>query len=134
MLLIAVGGLWQPVPMAETPQEYLEEVPQAGRPWLTEFWTHVQSQCPELPLVMFRSTPMFKFADSYLKGYVMFTAATNHFAVHAIDFDLVAATRAEIPGAAGGKGSVNVKYTNTDAKPRLKGFVEDVLRRHGYLT
>ena len=120
--------------MAQTPQEYLDEVPDAGRPWLREFWEHVESRCPDLPLVMFRSTPMFKFADSYLKGYVMFTAASTHFAVHAIDFDLVSATREAIPGAAGGKGSVSVKYRNIDAKPRLKEFVDDVLRRHGYLA
>ena len=76
---------------------------------------------------------MFKFADSYLKGYVMFTATKTHFVAHAIDFDLVAETREAIKGTAGGKGSVSVKYANTDAKPRLQQFVDDVLRRHDYL-
>lgn len=119
--------------MAESPQDYLDQAPEPGRPWLREFWNHVEQRCPDLPVVIFRGVPMFKFADSYLKGYVMFTAAKAHFSAHAIDFDLVAATRAAIPGAFGGKGSVSVKYGNVDAGPRLKQFVDDVLRRHGYL-
>ncbi len=117
---------------AENPQEYLASVPEAGQAWLTEFWAYVEQRCP-VPLTMFRSVPMFKFADSYLKGYVMFTATKTHFVAHAIDFDLVAETREAIKGTAGGKGSVSVKYANTDAKPRLQHFVDDVLRRHGYL-
>lgn len=120
--------------MAETPEQYYEQSPEAGRPWLREFWQHVQSQCPDLPLTMFRGVPMFKFADSYLKGYVMFTTTKTHFVAHAIDFDLVTETRQAIKGAAGGKGSVSVTYANTDAGPRLKQYVDAVLRRHGLLA
>lgn len=120
--------------MSDSPQHYLESVPVAGRPWLSEFWGHVEQQCPDLPLTMFRGVPMFKFGDSYLKGYVMLTATQTHFVTHAIDFDLIAETRAGISGAAGGKGSVSVRYANTDAKPRLKQLVDDVLRRHGFVA
>ncbi len=35
-----------------------------------------------------------------------------------------------IPGAAGGKGSVSVKYGAESAKPALKAFVDAVMRRH----
>jgi len=79
---------------------------------------------------MFRQTPMFKFGHSYLDGYVMFTAAKSHFATHAIDFDLVQAARASIPGAGGGKGNVSVKYPNDAAKPSLRSFVDAVMARH----
>lgn len=120
--------------MAESVEQYLAGVPEAGRPWLTEFWAFVEQQAPQLSLTMFRGVPMFKFADSYLKGYVMFTATKTHFVAHAIDFDLVAETREAIRGAAGGKGSVSVKYANSDAKPRLQQFVDDVLRRHGFVA
>ncbi|MCW3159087.1 hypothetical protein [Micropruina sonneratiae] len=119
--------------MADSVEQYLADVPEAGRPWLQEFWAFVERRVPQLSLTMFRGVPMFKFADSYLKGYVMFTATKTHFVAHAIDFDLVAETREAIRGAAGGKGSVSVTYANTDAKPRLQQFVTDVLRRHGYL-
>jgi hypothetical protein len=79
---------------------------------------------------MFRQTPMFKFGRSYLQGYVMFTAAQRHFAVHAVDFDLVEDARRSIPGARGGKGSVTVRYTAEDAKPALRAFVDAVMARH----
>ncbi len=118
--------------MADSPEDYLETAPEDGRRWLAEFWAYLARRCPDLPAVMFRGVPMYRFADSYLKGYVMFTAAKAHFSVHAIDFDLVAETRAAIPGAFGGKGSVSVKYGNTAAKPRLEEFVDEVLRRHGF--
>ena len=78
--------------MIETPHQYLDTVPEAGRPRLREFWHYVEATYPSQRLVMFRQRPMFKFADSYLDGYVMFTAAKSHFATHAIDF-LKAAAR-----------------------------------------
>ena len=117
--------------MIETPQQYLASVPEAGRPWLCEFWEYVQATYPSQTLVMFRQTPMFKFGQSYLDGYVMFTAAKSHFATHAIDFDLVQEARQSIAGAAGGKGNVSVKYPNLAAKPALRSFVDAVMARHG---
>lgn len=119
--------------MAESPEEYLAAVPEAGRPWLREFWDHVAVRNPDLELTMFRGVPMFKFADSYLKGYVMFTAAATHFAAHSLQFDLIAETKAAIPGAFGGKGNVSVKYKNTDAIPALKSYVDAVLAAHDLL-
>ena len=117
--------------MIATPSEYLEAAPAAGQPWLREFWSYVRDTYPGHDLTMFRQTPMFKFGRSYLDGYVMFTAATAHFAVHAIDFDLVQDAREAIPGAAGGKGNVSVKYTADSAKPALRAFVDAVMARHG---
>jgi len=117
--------------MVDTPEEYLATAPEAGQPWLREFWDYVQSAYPRLELTMFRQTPMFKFEDSYLDGYVMFTAAKTHFATHAIDFDLVEQYRGSIPRSGGGKGNVSVKYPNVDAKPALRSFVDDVMARDG---
>ena len=117
--------------MVETPDEYLAAAPEVGRPWLREFWDYVHATYPGQQLTMFRQTPMFKLARVYTEGYVMFTGAKGHFAVHAIDFDLVEQTREAIPGARGGKGSVAVKYTNEAAKPELRRFVDAVMARHG---
>ena len=114
-----------------SPEEYLAAAPPEGQRWLTEFWAYVRTTYPRVELTMFRQTPMFKFADSYLDGYVMFTAAKSHFATHAIDFDLVESFRASITGAAGGKGNVSVKYRNDAAKPGLRAFVDAVMARHG---
>ena len=115
----------------DSPEEYLDAAPEAGQPWLREFWDYVRTNYPSLELTMFRQTPMFKFEDSYLKGYVMFTAAKSHFATHAIDFDLVQSARESIAGAGGGKGNVSVKYPNDAAKPALKAVVDEVRARHG---
>lgn len=117
--------------MADSTGDYLAGAPEAGQPWLREFWTYVDTHFPSVPPVMFRGVPMYKFEDSYLKGYVMFTAAKTHFATHAIDFDLVSEFRSRIPGAAGGKGNVAVKYPKLDAAaPVLKEFVDAVMARH----
>ena len=120
--------------MVETRQEYLDLAPEVGRAWLQEFWEHVESRCPGIEMTMFRQVPMYKFGKSYLDGYLMFTTAKGHFSAHSVEFDLIADTKPAIPGAFGGKGCVSVKYTNTDAKPALKAYVDDVLRRHGKLT
>ena len=121
--------------MAESPEEYLAAAPDAARPWLVEFWEHVRARNADLTLTMFRGVPMFKFGGAYNKdGYVMFTAAAKHFSVHSIEFDLVAAAQRDIAGAFGGKGAVSVKYANEDAKPALKAYVDEVLRRRGFLA
>lgn len=117
--------------MNESPADYLAAAPEVGRGWLTEFWDYVERHYPSVPPVMFRQVPMYKFADSYLKGYVMFTAAQHHFSVHAIDFDLIADAQRDIPKAFGGKGSVSVKYPNESAKPMLRDLVDTVMARHG---
>ena len=114
-----------------TVEEYLATLPEPARGWVSEFIDDTAAHYPSVPLVMFRQRPMFKFGASYQQGYVMFTAAKHHFAAHAIDFDLVEQTRAAIPGARGGKGSVAVKYTNEGAKPELRRFVDAVMARHG---
>jgi hypothetical protein len=114
-----------------TPDEYLANAPEEGRPWLREFWKYVSDTYPSQQLTMFRQTPMFKFGRSYHDGYVMFTAAKSHFATHAIDFDLVQRAKDAIPGSGGGKGNVSVKYANDSAKPALRDFVDAVMARHG---
>ena len=118
--------------MTASPEQYLAAVPGPGRAWLTEFWAHVAERAPGLEPTMFRQVPMYKFADSYLKGYVMFTAAKGHFSVHCLEFDLIANAQATIPGAFGGKGSVSVKYANEAAKPALFALVDAVLAQHGW--
>lgn len=117
--------------MADTPEEYLANAPAVARPWLEELWDYVQTTYPGQKLTMFRGVPMFKLGGPYTDGYVMFTAARRHFAAHAVDFDLVERTRAAIPGAKGGKGSVAVKYKQEEAKPVLRRFVDLVMARHG---
>jgi len=118
--------------MTESPEQYFAEAPEPGRPWLSEFWVHVAERAPGLEPTMFRQVPMYKFAHSYLKGYVMFTAAKGHFSVHCLEFDLIAEAQATIPGAFGGKGSVSVTYANEAAKPALLALVDAVLARHGW--
>jgi hypothetical protein len=118
--------------MTESPEQYLAAAPEAGREWLQFFWDHLAERAPGLEPSMFRQVPMYKFADSYLKGYVMFTAAKAHFSVHALEFDLIADAQKNIPGAFGGKGSVSVKYPNEAAKPALVELVDAVLTRHGW--
>lgn len=122
-----ISDTWEVI---TTPEEYLQAAPPPGQPWLREFWGYVHIAYPDQRLTMFRQTPMFKFGRSYQQGYVMFTAAKTHFAVHAVDFDLVELARSAIPGSKGGKGNVSVKYGAESAKPALKSFVDAVIKRH----
>lgn len=117
--------------MIETEQDYLDTLPEHAQAWVREFTDYVRGTYPGQEVTMFRQRPMFKFGRSYQDGYVMFTAAAQHFSAHAVDFDLVQAAKDAIPGAKGGKGSVSVKYTAESAKPELRAFVDAVMARHG---
>jgi hypothetical protein len=73
---------------------------------------------------------MFRFGDSYLKGYVMFTATKKEMSAHAIDFDLVDVAKATVGGSQPAKGCVKVKYTDYASKPVVYELVDAVMARH----
>ena len=116
---------------AETPEEYVAAQSPEGQAWLREFHEYVAQHYPDVPLIMFRGVPMFRFSDSYLKGYVMFTAAAKTMSAHAIDFDLVDAAKLAVGGSQPGKGCVKVKYADAAAKPIVHRLVDEVIARHG---
>ena len=115
---------------AETPEEYLAAQPPEGQAWVREFHSYVAAHYPSVPLIMFRGVPMFRFGDSYLKGYVMFTATQKEMSAHAIDFDLVDAAKTAVGGSQPAKGCVKVKYTDAGAKPVVYELVDAVMARH----
>ena len=97
---------------AESPEEYIAAQSPEAQEWLREFHAYVSEHYPSVPLIMFRGVPMFRFGDSYLKGYVMFTATKKEMSAHAIDFDLVDIAKATVGGSQPAKGCVKVKYTD----------------------
>ncbi|MEO5920605.1 MAG: hypothetical protein ABIQ01_05620 [Pseudolysinimonas sp.] len=115
----------------ETPEEYIASLPPHAQAWMREFTGYVATNYPTVPYLMFRGRPMFKFEGTYLKGYVMFTAAAKHFTAHAIDFDLIVDMKDRFPRASFGKGSIKIPYDDDAAKQPLREFVDEVMRRHG---
>jgi uncharacterized protein YdhG (YjbR/CyaY superfamily) len=115
----------------DTVEEYLDSLPEPARAWVSEFVDGTAAHYPSVPLIMFRQRPMFKFGRTYQQGYVMFTAAKAHFAVHSVEFDLIEAMQVRLPKAGFGKGSVKVRFADEAAKPVLYDYVAQVMARHG---
>jgi hypothetical protein len=105
----------------------LESANDQGREWLAEFYEYMDTTYPDLPWTMFRQVPMYKFKRSYQEGYVMFTAASTHFSLHILDFALVEELKATLDRASFGKGSIKVKYRDTDLIPVLKQTIDRVI-------
>ncbi len=102
------------------PLTYLAQYrPSRPAPPVAEFVDDTATHYPSVPLVMFRQRPMFKFGATYQQGYVMFTAAKTHFAVHSVEFDLIEQLRHRLLTAQFGKGSVKVRFTDMTANLRL---------------
>jgi len=115
----------------ESAEQYIASLPEDAQAWMREFTEYVAGHYPTVPYLMFRGRPMFKFEGTYLKGYVMFTAASKHFTAHAIDFDLIEESKPRFPRASFGKGSIKIPYADLDAKQPLREFVDAVMARHG---
>ncbi len=115
--------------MITTPEEYLESANEQGKKWLAEFFHYMDEKHPELKITMFRQCPMYKFKNSYLDGYIMFTVAKNHFTLHTLDFDLIEEMKSQFPKAGFGKGCVKVKYGDVDAIPALKEMCDKAIER-----
>ena len=111
--------------------EYIASLPEHAQAWMREFTDYVATHYPSVPYVMFRGRPMFKFEGTYLKGYVMFTAASKHFTAHAIDFDLIEQAKPKFPRASFGKGSIKIPFDDVASKAPLREFVDAVMARHG---
>ncbi len=109
--------------MITTPQEYIDSIAEPGKTWLIEFFDYMKLHHGEIKPVMFRQRPMYKVG----KSYVMFTAAKEYFSVHTLNFELIEEWKRQLPGAGNGKGCVNVRYTNIDAKPVLKAMCDKVI-------
>ena len=112
-------------------EEYIASLPDDARAWMREFTAYVATHYPSVPYLMFRGRPMFKFEGTYLKGYVMFTAAAKHFTAHAIDFELIEDWKPRFPRASFGKGSIKIPYGDVASKEPLREFVDAVMARHG---
>jgi len=52
--------------MLDSPQAYLDAAPDAGRPWLEEFWAHVHDRCPGLEWRM-KGSVSVKYANEAAK-------------------------------------------------------------------
>jgi hypothetical protein len=116
---------------AASPEEYIASLPADAQSWMREFTAYVATHYPTVPYLMFRRRPMFKFEGTYLKGYVMFTAASKHFTTHAIDFDLIEGAKPRFPRASFGRGSIKIPFDDDAAKQPLREFVDAVMQRHG---
>jgi uncharacterized protein YdhG (YjbR/CyaY superfamily) len=112
-------------------EQYIASLPPDAQAWVREFTDYVATHYPTVPYVMFRGRPMFKFEGTYLKGYVMFTAAAKHLTAHAIDFDLIVDMKPRFPRASFGRGSIKIPYDDEAAKQPLREFIDEVMRRHG---
>jgi uncharacterized protein YdhG (YjbR/CyaY superfamily) len=112
-------------------EEYIASLPEDARAWMREFTDYVAAHYPSVPYLMFRGRPMFKFEGTYLKGYVMFTAAAKHFTAHSIDFDLIEEAKPRFPRASFGRGSIKIPFGDVASKQPLREFVDAVMLRHG---
>lgn len=111
--------------MIETVEQYLEALNPEGKAWVGEFINYVLVKYPERKITMFRQCPMFKKKDSYLDGYVMFTAAKTHFSFHTLNFTIITKAKNLLPKAEFGKGSIKVKYKDIEVKPIIKKLCDD---------
>jgi hypothetical protein len=116
---------------AQEAARYVASLPADAQAWMREFTEYVATDYPSVPYVMFRGRPMFKFEGTYLKGYVMFTAAAKHFTAHSIDFELIEAAKPGFPRASFGRGSIKIPFADLESKQPLREFIDAVMARHG---
>lgn len=110
--------------MLNTPQDYVDSLEGAGKEWLKTFLDYMHAHHEDIPPIMFRQRPMYKVGESY----ILFSVAKMHFTVHTLNFALIEQTKAALPRAQYGKGSVKVKFTDMDARPVLMALCDEVIR------
>lgn len=114
--------------MMETRQQYIDSVSEQGKEWLLEFYNYMDSKYPMLEATIFRQRPMYKFKNSYLDGYIMFTIAKTHFTFHTLNFELIEEVKPKLPNADFGKGSIKVKFWDKEAVPILKKLCDKIVK------
>jgi uncharacterized protein YdhG (YjbR/CyaY superfamily) len=106
--------------------EYMERFDGEKREWLHTFVGYMRKTHPEIPGGISYQMPMFKFNGMY----VAFSAASDHFTFHTLDFDMIEELKSLLPKAKFGKGSAKVPYHDRTAVAILFSSIEKVIGRN----
>ncbi|MBP1919358.1 iron chaperone [Youngiibacter multivorans] len=106
--------------------EYMERFDGEKREWLHTFVGYMRKHHPEIPGRISYQMPMFKFDGMY----VAFSAASDHFTFHTLDFDMIEELKSLLPKAKFGKGSAKVPYDDRTAVVILFSAIEKVIGRN----
>lgn len=107
--------------------EYMEKFDGEKREWLELFVGYMRDNHPEIPGRISYQMPMFKFNGMY----VAFSAASDHFTFHTLDFDMIEELKVMLPGAKFGKGSAKVPYKDKAAVSILFSAIEKIFSIYG---
>lgn len=106
--------------------DYIARFDGEKREWLETFVAFMRETYPELPERISYGMPMWKFGGTY----VAFSVARDHFTFHTLDFDVLEALKAQLPGASFGRGSAKVKFAERAAIPVLRQACRTIVERH----
>ncbi|WP_052011859.1 DUF1801 domain-containing protein [Youngiibacter fragilis] len=107
--------------------EYMEKFDGEKREWLQNFVGYMRENHPDIPGRISYQMPMFKFNGMY----VAFSAASDHFTFHTLDFDMIEELKGLLPKAKFGKGSAKVPYNDKASVEILISAIEKLIARYG---
>ncbi len=116
--------------MIKNKEEYLSSLNEIELSWVNEFIDYIDTNYQFLTITIFRQLPMYKFYDSYLKGYILLSTNKNEFVIHTLYFDIIENMKNILPNAKFGKGCVKVKFKDIYAKPYLKQMIDTIIIKY----
>ncbi|MHC1723539.1 MAG: hypothetical protein AB9836_10085 [Aminipila sp.] len=113
---------------------YISELPEVERDWMTYFISYMRENHSELEEVISFKMPTYKLGSGKLRNYIAFSPAKNHFSMHSMDFEYIAMLKEELSNPGKGKGCVNVNYSKKDERKKLIKGIEDIIKRKKLAT
>lgn len=108
-----------------TVAEFIADLNEVQRAHVLPLLEYMRKTYPEWKEGLSYQMPVFRSG----KQYIGVSAATKHFSLHTLDFELIESAKEIFPKASFGKGCVKVNYNEPDPFPRLFALCDQIVAR-----
>jgi uncharacterized protein YdhG (YjbR/CyaY superfamily) len=109
-----------------TVSEFISDCSEVQLERLLPLLDYMRQKYPDWREALSYQMPMFK----QQKQYIAFSVASEHFSVHSLDFEQIAAARKLFPKAGFGKGCVKISYDEPDPFDRICILIDSIVERN----
>lgn len=109
--------------------DYIKHLTGSEKEWMQFFVDYMRKNHADLPEVISFKMPTYKLGSGKQRNYIAFSCAKNHFSMHAMDFEWIAAMKTNLKNPGAGKGCVHVRYHNLIERSVLMDGIEQIIQR-----
>ena len=110
--------------------EYVASLNEEQQRHVCAFIEFMNTEFPQLTIKIFFSMPIWLVGKKMNEGYVVVSAAKNHFSIHFSDEEFLNRLAESLPACKKGKRCINIKYGDEASLHAVEASISDFLKRY----